>query len=195
MVTLLSHPASTRRASVTRARAQRGDIMLVTMVFLLVCLLGLIVSMRDGIVTTLMNGNNLVRQKDVHVADLALGIVANNIDTTVGLNGLPLVLSASAKNWYRAGGVSAAPTAAYWNTCYSATTSTTTSCGTVSPITVGTDTLPYTVYAVVQEAASDLSTVSACAPLTTVYYDVFVHVKESNGATAADTESIYKVCI
>ncbi len=195
MVTLLSPPAVTRRASATRARAQRGDIMLVTLVFLLVCLLGLIVSMRDGIVTTTMTGNNLVRQKDVHVADLALAVVASNIQATVGLNGQPLSLSATAKNWYRQGGVVAAPTAAYWNTCYSATTSTTTSCGTVSPITVGTDTLPYTVYAVVQEDATDLSTSSACAPLTTVYYDVFVHVKESNGATAADTESIYKVCI
>ncbi len=184
-----------RRASATRARAQRGDIMLVTMVFLLVCLLGLIVSMRDGIVTTTMTGNNLVRQKNVHVADLALAVVASNIDATVKLNAQALSLSATAKNWYRQGGVSAAPTAAYWDTCYTATTSTTTSCGTFSPLTVGTDTLPYTVYAVVQEAQSGLPKSTACQPFTTVYYDVFVHVKESNGATAADTESIYKVCI
>ena len=29
---------------------------------------------------------------------------------------------------------------------------------------------------------------------TAVYYDVFVHLKESNGATAVDTETVYRLC-
>ena len=194
-MTPLLHPLAMRRASLRRARAQRGDIMLVTMVFLLVCLLGLIVSMREGIVTTAMTGNNLVRQKNVHVADVALGVIAGTIDSTVKAAALPLALSATGQNWYRSGGVSPAPTATYWNNCYTATLSTTTSCGTVPAMTVGADTLPYTVYYVVQEAATDPSSQSACAPLQAIYYDVFVHIKENNGATAADTESIYKVCL
>lgn len=194
MVTPNSLCGPVRRAAVRGARAQRGDIMLVTMVFLLVCLLGLVVSMRDGIVTTQMNGNNLARQKNVQVADLALAVMANNIETTLGANGTALTSSAGAMNWYRQGLNLAAPTAAYWNSCSTATASTPTSCGTLA-LTANGNALPYTVYGLVQEGTIDKSTNGPCAPRLSIYYDVFIHVKESSGATAVDTESIYKACV
>jgi Tfp pilus assembly protein PilX len=175
-------------------RSQRGDILLVTMVFLLVCLLGLLVSMRDGVVQTTMTGNHLARQRDVQVADIALRTLENQLTTYSG--GQDLKLSASGQPWWR--DVTAGtdpPPATYWDACLG-NSDTTLRCGSVT-VAVNGSALPFNAYAVVQPTGRWDTTscdMGMQGQFTAVYYDVFVHLKESNGATAVDTETVYRLC-
>ena len=188
----LSAPHSRARRPAPMRHRQRGDIMLVTLVFVLMCLLGLVYSMRDGIVSTLMTGNNLTRQKDVQVADIALRAVEGQILTVY--NGQPLEIAATGQNWWRvvAAGT-AGPSGSYWDTCNGGSASSSTRCGAIT-LTMNNIALPYTAYAVVQPTGRSDTNSCTVSQLTAIYYDVFVHVKESNGATVANTETIYKLC-
>jgi hypothetical protein len=177
-------------------RRQRGDIMLVTLVFLLVLLLGLLVSMRDGIVTTTMTGNNLVRQKDVQLGDVGLGVLLSTIQTTSA--GQTLELTASTQPWWRSVAAGTAPpSGSYWDNCASETTSSATSCGVIT-LPPGPDglALPYVAYGVVQPtSAGDSTTCPFTQYNLAVYYVLYVHVKEVNGSTAANSETIYRLCV
>jgi len=170
---------------------QRGDIMLVTLVFLLLCLLGLVVSMRDSMINTTMNGNNLARQKDVQVADIALRQLETQVLAAYG--GQALELSASGQPWWRnvAAGT-AAPTGTYWDSCLGNATDSA-RCGAVS-VAVNGSALNYTALAVVQPTGRSDSTSCDLAQFQAVYYDLYVHVKESNGVTAVNTETVYRIC-
>jgi hypothetical protein len=175
------------------ANRQRGDILLVVMVFLLVCLLGLVVSMREGIVSTLMGGNNLARQRDVQVSDIATRQVEGLMLASYG--GMPLQISASTQAWLRmVPGGTAAPgaTAGYWDNCLG-NGDNTLRCGSVSPAVNSKD-LGYTVLAVVQATGRSDTTSCQLASQTATFYDVFVHVKEGNGVTSSDTETVYRLC-
>ena len=175
-------------------RPQRGDILLVTMVFLLVCLLGLLVSMRDGVLQTVMTGNHLERQRSVQVADVALRTLENQLQTYSG--GQDLALSASGQPWWRdVSAGTAAPTTSYWDTCLGNSNSGL-RCSSYTVAVNGT-TLPYTAFAVVQPTGRFDTTscdLGAQGQFTAVYYDVFVHLEETNGATAVDTETVYRLC-
>jgi len=179
-------------------RSQAGDITLVTLIFLLVCLLGLLVAMRSSTVETLMNGNNLARQKDVQVGDVALRQVESQILSTYG--GAPLETSAVNQPWYRdvtAG--TAAPqtttTPTYWDTCLGNSTASL-RCAALTLPSNGT-TPPYTAYVVVQPTGRYDTTscsVGTAGQFTAEYYDIFLHIVESSGATAVNTETVYRIC-
>ena len=178
---------------------QRGDIMLVTMVFLLVCLLGLVVSMREGIVTTLMNGNNLARQRDVQVSDIATRQAEAQIQAAAA--GQVLQIAAFNQPWMRIGAATSvfpAPTAAYWDSCEGNGDSTL-RCGVIAPPAVASA-LGYKALMVVQYAGrggdpySCQTTNSNGRPQIATFYDVFVHVKEANGVTSSDTHTVYRLC-
>lgn len=176
------------------ALRQRGDILLVTLIFLLVSLLAILTASRAGIVDTLLTGNNLARQKDVQVADIALRQIESQINATSA--GMPLETSASTQPWYRdvpAG--SAAPSASYWDACLG-NASASARCATVT-LAAGSTNLPYTAYVVVQPTGrldATACTLGSSGQYTADYYDVFVHVKESGGATAINTETVYRIC-
>jgi len=177
------------------AHRQRGDILLVVMVFLLVCLLGLVVSMREGIVSTLMGGNNLARQRDVQVSDIATRQVEGLI--LANYAGMPLEISANTQPWLRQVSVSTgttppSATAGYWDNCLG-NSDPTLRCGSVSPAVNGAN-LGYTVLVVVQPTGRTDSTSCELAQQTATFYDVYVHAKEGNGVTSSDTETIYRLC-
>lgn len=178
----------------TASRGQRGDILLVTMVFLLLALLAVLTAMRSGIVDTQLAGNNLARQRDVQVADIALRQIESQINSASA--GMPLETSASTQPWYRdVSAGAAAPTAAYWNDCLG-NSAAASRCGSLA-VTIGGSALPYTAYAVVQPTGrSDgtACTLGTSGQFTANYYDVFIHVAEANGATAVNTETIYRIC-
>ncbi len=176
------------------AHRQRGDIMLVTMVFLLVCLLGLVVSMREGIVSTLMNGNNLARQRDVQVSDIATRLAEAQISGSTQL----LQVSAFNQPWMRVDATTSvfpAPDAAYWDSCLG-NSDATKRCASIAP-TVGGTALGYTVLMVVQYTGRyDLFSCQMTTPVQFMasFYDVYVHVKEPNGVTSSDTHTVYRLC-
>ena len=181
-----------RASSASARRRQRGDIMLVTLVFVLMCLLGLVYSMRDTIVSNQMTGNNLVRQKDVQVADIALRIAEGKILSIYA--GQPLEVSAVNQSWWRAVAAGATIPPGYWDTCAGSSATSTTRCDTF-PVKVNNAAIPYTAYVVVQPGGrADTGSACTVSQFTAMYYDIFVHIKESNGATDANTEAIYRLC-
>ena len=192
MEELIARPrTSGKRRSRRGANRQRGDILLIVMVFLLVSLLGLVVSMREGIVSTLMGGNNLARQRDVQVSDVATRQVEGMILATYA--GMPLQISAGGQTWMRmVSGGTAAPDAAYWDACLG-NADTTKRCAAVTP-TVNSVALGYTALVVVQPTGRTDSNSCQLAQLQATFYDVFVHVKESNGVTSSNTETVYRLC-
>ncbi len=191
--------ATARRLPQRAAPRQRGDIMLVVMVFLLVCLLGLVVSMRDNVVSTLMNGNNLARQRDVQVSDVALRQLEGNIYADSSGRMLEQTVAGTSEPWLRLVTAPAAgPTTAYWDACLG-NSNTALRCGAVTPTLNGTP-LGYTVLAVVQYTGrSDPygcpNKLSATGVTTAAFYDVFFHVKEANGVTSSNIETVYKLCL
>lgn len=194
MEKLSIRPGVRRPSQRQPAHRQRGDIMLVTMVFLLVCLLGLVVSMREGIVSTLMNGNNLARQRDVQVSDIATRLAEAQISGSTQL----LQVSAFNQPWMRVSATTTvfpAPTAAYWDSCLGNSDSTL-RCASIAP-TVGGTALGYTVLMVVQYTGRyDLNSCQMTTPVQYMasFYDVYVHVKEANGVTSSDTHTVYRLC-
>jgi Tfp pilus assembly protein PilX len=183
---------TTTTTSIGRRGGQRGDILIVVLILLLLMLLGAVTAMRSGIVDSWMAGNNMVRQKDVHVSDIAFRILEQTMNTTA--NGKPLAVTAQSQAWYRdVTAVTAAPTAAYWDSCLG-NASATLRCGAVT-VTVNGTTLPYTVLAVVQPTfRSDASACNLGPQFVAIFYDVFIHVQETGGATAATTETVYQLC-
>ena len=183
---LRAHPIRARR------RRQHGDILLITLFFLLFALLALLASMRSTIVDTLLVGNNLVRQKDVQVGDIALRQIESLMIAASA--GMPLETSAATQPWYRdvAAGT-AAPGSSYWAACLG-NSSAASRCGQLTLTLGGT---AYTAYAVVQPTGRyDSTACSMGSPgqYTADYYDVFVHVQEANATTSANTETIYRIC-
>lgn len=170
---------------------QRGEAVLITLVFLLVCLLGLVVAMRDGIVGTMAAGNDLARQKGVQIADIALRQVENRILAVY--RGMPLQVSATGQAWWRdVAAATAAPTPSYWDRCVD-NPDATLRCASIAVAIDGTS-LPYVAYAVVQPTGRSDATTCSLAQYTAVYYAIHLHVMESNGATAVDTETVYRLC-
>ena len=195
MEELIARPRAGGRPPMRRAaKRQRGDILLVVMVFLLVCLLGLVVSMRDGIVSTLMGGNNLARQRDVQVSDVAIRQAEGLILASYA--GQPLEISSNSQPWMRmvAGGTASpsVTSSTYWDNCLG-NADNTLRCGSITPTVNGTA-LGYTALVVVQPTGRTDSTSCELDYQQATFYDVYVHVKEGNGVTSSDTETIYRLC-
>ena len=196
MEKLIARPRAGRQRRAGRvARRQRGDILLVVMVFLLVCLLGLVVSMREGIVSTLMGGNNLARQRDVQVSDVATRQVEGLIQANYAGQPLELSPSASTQPWMRfvTSAGPATPTTAYWDACLG-NTDTNLRCGSVTP-TVNNASLGYSVLAVVQYTGRRDDYACQITGQLALFYDVFLHVKEANGITSSNIETVYRLCV
>lgn len=198
---MLNHRPGAPRPRIRRN--ERGDIMLVTMVFLLLCLLGLIGSMRETIVSTNLASNNLMRQKDTQVADVAQQAIRNQIlAANVGGSPLSSATTITSQAWWRDVSpttTASPPTAAYWAACLG-NSDVTQRCGAVT-LTIGSTTLPYTALAVVQPTGRSDQHNPVCSIgsgstslMQAVYYAVFIHVQESNGATNVNTESVYTAC-
>lgn len=177
-------------------RAARGDVMLITLVFLMVFLLGLVVAMRGSIVTTLMVGNNLTQQKDVQVSDVALRQVEAAMVTTAAGQPIEFTAGPGGPAWWRdvpAGTLP--PDGPYFATC--STTNAGNSlqrCG-VFPVSLGATAIPYTALAVVQSTGrADDSTCNVQPNTHATYYDIYLRVSESSGATSTTTETVYRLC-
>lgn len=197
MDALTSHVPRRVSTRGVRTRAQRGDVLLIVLISLMVSLLGLVYAMRDTIISTQVTGNNLAKQKDAQISDVALNIVENTIRTSYG--GQVLELSATGQPWWRnvpagtapPGDPVASPT--YWSNCLG-NGDVTLRCSQVAlPAAL---TAKYSAYAVVQPTGHTGGTglCQGIVLLTPYYYDVFVHVVEASQDTSATTETVFKLC-
>lgn len=183
-------PVSTARP---RRQRQRGEIMLITLVALLVCLIGLIYAMRETIITTLVSGNNLAKQKDVQANDVALRMVEDLV--TAAYNGQALELSAGNELWFRdvqptSVPPPAPPSAAYWATCVGG--GVTTRCAELA-LPAGVQPVGSVARVVVQPTGRTDATICGLS-LLAIYYDVYIYVQEPSLATFATTHTVFKLC-
>ena len=183
-------PNVARRRLAAGAR-ERGEILLITLVCLLICLLGLIYAMRGAIIDSQVTGNNLARQKDVQSSDIALRMVTAQI--LAAYKGQPLELSAAGQLWWRdVPAATAAPNAAYWAACLG-NADTTLRCAQLT-LSVNGSALPYQALVVVQPTGRIDATACSLAQFQAIYYDIHLRVTESSGTTGATTETVYKLC-
>lgn len=189
---------------VTR-RPEQGYVMLLTLITLLVLLFGVLFTMRGTLLQTVMTGNTMQRQKDVQASDLALRLMQQTIIQTAQSAGtVPLEIAASGKPWFYIPANTGSPwtvpgtgtAATYWQTCQTANT-----CDTVANAASSLSPPPpnlaagYTALVTVVPTNQPVDAY-ACANTgyTANYYDIFLHTVEANGTTAANTETVFKLC-
>ena len=181
-------------------RAARGYVLLLTLISLVVLLFGVLFTMRGTLLQSVMTGNTLQRQKNVQASDLALRQVEQTIVSTVqGAGTVPLEVAAAGKAWfYIPPGPAAWPApgaaganAGFWSTCAGVhCDSLANVVGTVAP-QLGGDRILVTVVPTNQPTNA-----YACGATgyTASYYDIFLHTAEANGTTAANTDTVFKLC-
>lgn len=186
-------------------RTERGYVLLLTLITLVVLLFGVLFTMRGNLLQSVMTGNTVQRQKDVQASDLALRQVQQAIiQTASGAGDVPLEIAASGAPWFyippntgnpwTPPGSSSAPT--YWQNCQTAKT-----CDTLSHvaavITPAVPALPsgYTTLVTVVPTNAPVDTYSCGnTGFTATYYDIFLHTQEANATTAINTETVFKLC-
>jgi Tfp pilus assembly protein PilX len=181
-------------------RRERGEILLFTLVALLLCLVGLIYAMRDTIITTLVTGNNLAKQKNVQASDIALQRIQSHVDGVITVTGMDLPFSAAGEGWFRAIDPNAAvptqplaPDAEYWAQC-TAGGGLTARCSTETLAGIGRK-AKFVVQPTGRGDELGCPVKDGAPSLMAVYYDIFVYVEEANQATSATTHTEYKVCV
>lgn len=184
----------------TAPRAQRGYVLLLTLITLVVLLFGVLFTMRGTLLQTVMTGNTAQRQKDVQMGDLALRLMQQNILTASNQGAQPLenaVLSPNTAPWFFVPPASALtcggntrwcePDPAYWARC--SPTSSTQFCWALPNMPAG-----YSAKTVV--VPTNLPPVGACANgQTDKYYAIFLHIVEPNGKTSANTQTVFRLCV
>lgn len=168
-------------------RSQRGSITVFTLIALLLMFLGALYTFRGALLDTSLTDKAASRLKDVQASDLALQRLTQTI---VGaFAGSPLEISAAGQPWFVANPVTPTPT--YWSACMN------NGSGCVSlPMPSG---VPQQAWGFVEPTGR--SDANGCKTQTTgvtvraVYYDLWVHVLDPRTGVAADTESIYRLCV
>lgn len=180
-------------AQVSRHR-QRGKTLILTLCILVVLLLGFVYVSRHILYDAVMAGNNLTRQKNVQVADIAMRNLEQLILNAYGDQ--QLELTGAGQPWYRVVPANTSIPDGYWASCLGASTADS-RCGSV-PVTVNGSALPYTAMAVVQPTGR-LPDPYACpqgsGDFSAYYYDIYIHLVEASGVTSATTETVYKLCV
>ena len=185
-------------------QVQRGYVLLLTLITLVVLLFGVLFTMRGTLLQTVMTGNTAQRQIDVQTGDLALRLMQQNILTATNQGTQTLEnasLSANSAPWFFIPPASALtcggntrwcePDPAYWANCSS--TSGTQFCWTLPNMAAG-----YSVKTVVVPTNQSTGGLSACGgnpSLTAKYYAIFLHVVEPNGKTSANTQTVFRLCV
>ena len=200
-----------RSKRATGMQEQRGDVLLFVLFALLVTLLGAMYAMRGLINDTVVAGNAMQHQKNVQMGDAALAQATKVItDTLGGTDGsVALQIAANGSSWFYiptgtdAWDAPAAPSTAlhptdnegFWSLCV--LTGAAVPCPDIATLP-GMSALPggYTARMVVVPTNLPADP-QACATTGYVasYYNIFLNVREPNGITSANVESVFKQCV
>jgi len=167
---------------------QQGQVLILTITVLLVLALGFMYVMRRTMIDSVASGNTVARQRDVQVADIALRNFEQTIFNTYGDQRLEI--SAVGQAWWRPVAAGTALPTNFWSTCAAAGV-----CSSFA-VSVNGQALPYTAWVSVQSTGRQPD-LYACQMqnFAAYYYDVNIHVVEASGTTAANTETVYKLCV
>ncbi len=152
--------------------AQRGSVLLLSLIVLLLMFLGVLFTLRGVLTDTALTDSFSERQKDVQASDLALQWAVSQFKPL-----MPLEINAAGQAWWRnvLPAQAQQPNSAYWKTCMAGPVGTTTCAQATMPAGV-----TQTAWWFVQPTG------------ITGYYDVWVHTIDARGQVFTDTESVYK---
>lgn len=202
---------SRRNAMVRRSGARRhtGNVLLFVLLALLVVMLGGLYMMREQFNETVVAGNELQREKNVHMSDVALPLIVRNIEAVVGENqriedapAAPNWFVAPATEWPAPGAVGT-DNEGYWSVC---TESGDKRCarqcvGVSGPLACTDGEFQYIVkYVVVPTNIPTSSRTCGHSRYKADFYSIFVHVQEASstsdkGPTSATIEAVYRRCV
>jgi Tfp pilus assembly protein PilX len=175
---------------------QRGEVLILALLVLLVLYLGFLYTMRGVMLDAKVAGSALGQQKAAQASDVAFRQIENLMYTAYG--GQALEFTAVNQSWYRDVAVgTAGPDGDYWDTCINNASSTTatTRCGSVT-VKIDSTSLPYTAYFVVQPTGRvDKYANCPSDKLSATYYDVFLYLTEAAGGSGVTTETVMKLCV
>ena len=187
---------------------QKGDVLIVTLMVLLVLALGFFYASRSAMLDTASTGSNLARQKGIQVNDQAMRALGAMIYNAA--NGSALEYLSPAPVWYRnvppgtpgPGVGTGANGSNYWSGCLG-NASSTLQCGVISLAIPGSAGAapPYSAMATVQPTGRADPRGCADPSRTAIYYDIYLITWEGNAAFTTDTpssataEAVYKLCV
>lgn len=208
MDALKPSPLRTLRTT-TALRRERGYVLLLTLIALVVLLLGALFTLRGNLLQNVMTGNTAQRQKNVQVGDLALRQVQQVLISTIQSANTALDISAAGQPWFYTPttnpwplpGAQSGANANFWNVCLANKTCDTLSdmASTLSPpppaVTDGNGNV-YQILVTVTPTfrPSEQSACNGNSTLWASYYAVFMNIREANGTTAANIQSVIKLC-
>ncbi|MHB8409463.1 MAG: hypothetical protein ACYDHY_15450 [Acidiferrobacterales bacterium] len=169
------------------ARA-RGSALLFVLAALLIIALGTLFTLRGVLTDASLSGRFSARQKNIPASDLALQWLVSQIEAQASEQ--PLEIDAVGKPWFLSSPLTAPPSAQYWTSCANTATSTDT-CAAV-PLPSG---VPQSAYVFAEPTGRVDAYACNTSKLEAIYYDLWVHTVDDNGAVATDTESLYKLCV
>lgn len=168
----LRFPLYKCRSSSFQMRPQRGSVLLLSLIILLLMFLGALFALRGVLTDTALTDSFSERQKDVQASDLALQWAVSQIKPLI-----PLESNAPGQLWWRTVLPTQAqqPNQAYWSACMKKPVGTTTCAQATMPN--GT---PQTAWWFAQPTsiAGD--------------YDIWIHTIDARGKVFTDTESLYQ---
>ncbi len=168
------------------ARA-RGSALIFTLAALLIIALGTLFTLRGVLTDASLESHFAARQKNIPASDLALQWLVSQIEAQTSEQ--PLEIDAAGKPWFLATARASPPDAQYWASCASGVTSTDTCAEATMPAGV-----PQTAYVFAEPTGRTDPYACNTQGLEAIYYDLWVHTIDDNGAVSTDTESLYKLC-
>jgi hypothetical protein len=175
-----------------RRPRQRGSVTVFALIALLLMFLGALYAFRGTLLDTSLTDKASVLQKNIQASDLALQALAQNIVTTYA--GSPLEISAASAPWFNGTASPVTPTPNYWAQCQSGSRAQAVCAALPMPAGV-----PQQAWGFVQPTGRvdpyGCQTQTTGLAARAVYYDLWVHVVDPRTGVAADTESVYRLCV
>jgi len=197
-------------------RAQRGYVLLLTLITLVVLLFGVLFTLRGDLLQNVMTGNTAQRQKDVQVGDIALRQVQQALIATIQNGGNQVLdVAAHGQPWFFTPPAGSMPASApfyasppgtpnaypgFWTNCQgnnqcAPLSSVVSVLNPAPPAIAATGGQPYRILVSVWPT-NQPTNAYACGTTgyTASYYAIYLHIVEPNGTTATNTQSVIKLC-
>ena len=195
-----------RESQLSRARAQHGDVLLITLLVMTLMALGMLYAMRFVVTDTVIAGNTLARQKGGQASDIGLRFFQQTELAPYAALNQDLVSFASGEAWMNVDPlVDSCPAGIYstslWQSVCPADTLNPT--GVLSPpLNQFNFTLPasatwaqnYRFSAMVFPLPVNANSDSCGTAMQMRYYDVFIRAEEFPGITSATSETVFNLC-
>ena len=172
-------------------RAQRGDVLLITLMVMTLMALGMLYAMRFVVTDTAIAGNNLARQKGGQASDLGLRYFQQTQLAPYAALNQDLSTFAASQAWMNLDPL----TTSYAPSLWQSSVSTNPNHSTFSLPASAAVAQNYSFSAMVFPLPTPIAGPDSCGTgMQMRYYDVFIIAMESPGVTSATSETVFNLC-